>query len=99
MGYLTDLLDQKEPIQKIAIMIAKHFKSLLVAKIATQEGKNVMDYLSTKSVYAANKYKEQAKRFTKEELIRMISDLAQLDVDAKNGKIDLLIGLQKVIAQ
>ena len=61
LNSLEELLENKEPIQKIVIMIAKHFKSLLVAKIASEEGKNVLEELNTKSSYAANKYKEQAR--------------------------------------
>lgn len=94
---LNDLIENKEPIQKIVIMIAKHFKSLLVAKIATEEGKNLMNELNTKSTYAINKYKEQSRRFKKEELITIIKKLAKLDVDSKMGKIDLKIGIERII--
>ncbi len=94
---LNDLLENKEPIQKIVIMIAKHFKSLLVAKIAMMENKNVMDELATKSTYAANKYTSQARSFKLDELVRMIKELAKLDIDSKTGLIDLKIGLEKVI--
>ena len=96
---LDELTENKEPIQKIAIMIAKHFKALLVAKIAVEENKNLLDELNTKSTYAANKYKEQSKRFSKQELIKMIKKLAKLDVDSKIGKIDLKIGLEKIICE
>ena len=83
---LEELIENKEPIQKIAIMIAKHFKSLLVAKIAVEENKNLMDELNTKSTYATNKYKEQARRFSKKELIEIIKKLAKLDIDSKIRK-------------
>ena len=83
---LNELIENKEPIQKIMIMIAKHFKSLLVAKIASQENKNILNELNTKSTYAANKYKEQARRFEKQELIEMIMKLGKLDVDSKLRK-------------
>lgn len=96
---LDELIQNKEPIQKIVIMIAKHFKSLLVAKIAVEKNKNVLTELNTKSVYAANKYKEQARCFSKQELIDMIQKLAKLDVDSKIGKIDLKIGLEKIICE
>ena len=96
---LNELIANKEPIQKIMIMIAKHFKSLLVAKVATAENKNLLAELNTKSAYAANKYKEQARRFEKEELISIIMKLAKLDVDSKIGKIDLKIGLEKLICE
>ena len=80
-------------------MIAKHFKSLLVTKIATEQNLNVMNELGTKSTYATNKYKEQARRFSKQELVNMIKKLAKLDVDSKIGKIDLKIGLEKIICE
>ena len=96
---LNELIENKEPIPKIVIMIAKHFKSLLVTKIAAEQNLNVMNELGTKSTYAANKYKEQARRFSKEELVNMIKKLAKLDVDSKIGKIDLKIGLEKIICE
>ena len=85
---LNELIENKEPIQKIVIMIAKHFKSLLVAKIAMEQNKDVLAELNTKSAYAAGKYKNQAKCFSKEELTNMIKKLAKLDIDSKLGKID-----------
>lgn len=97
LSALNELLENKEPIQKIAIMIAKHFKALLVAKIAMIENRNVLDELATKSPYAANKYKNQAKSFSIEELKQKVLDFAKLDIDSKTGKIDLKIGLERII--
>ena len=92
--FLEELLEQKEPIQKILIMIAKHFKSLLITKICLNENRNVADELNTKFPFIVNKYKEQARRFTHEELEQVLVDLAELDMDSKLGKIDLKIGLE-----
>ncbi len=97
LNALNELLANKEPIQKIVIMIAKHFKSLLVAKVAMMEKRNVMEELATKSPYAASKYQNQAKLFTFDELKTKVRDLAKLDIDSKTGLIDLKIGLEKVI--
>lgn len=94
---LNDLIENKEPIQKITIMIAKHFKSLLIAKMASMENKDVMAELGTKSTYAANKYISQARSFKLEEITKIIKELAKLDIDSKVGLIDLKIGLEKVI--
>ena len=74
---LNELIENKEPIQKIVIMIAKHFKSLLVAKIAMMENRNIMDELSTKSTFACNKYKSQARLFSFDELKEKIRSLAR----------------------
>lgn len=94
---LNELIENKEPIQKIVIMIAKHFKALLVAKVATMKNTNVMDELATKSTYASNKYKMQSKCFQIRELVNIISELSKLDIDSKLGKIDLRIGLERII--
>lgn len=95
---LEDLLENKEPLQKILIMITKHFKSLLLAKIALEQGKSVAAELGI-NPYPAKKYSDQSKNFTKEELIRIFKELAALDVDSKVGKIDLKIGMQKIIME
>ena len=97
LNSLNELIENKEPIQKIAIMIAKHFKALLVAKVATIENRNVLDELATKSPFAANKYKAQARCFSLDELKTKVLEFAKLDIDSKTGKIDLKIGLEKII--
>lgn len=97
LNALNELLENKEPIQKIVIMIAKHFKSLLVAKVAMMENRNVLDELATKSPFAAHKYKNQAKSFSIEELKQKVLDFSKLDIDSKTGKIDLKIGLERII--
>lgn len=96
LKYLEELLENKEPLQKILIMITKHFKSLLLTKIALEQGKSVATELGI-NPYPAKKYSDQSKNFSKKELTRIFKDLAQLDVDSKIGKIDLKIGMQKII--
>mgnify|MGYP003290141799 CR=1 FL=1 len=96
LKYLEDLLENKEPLQKILIMITKHFKSVLLAKVIMEQGKNVAAELGI-SPYPAKKYSDQSRNFSKEELIEIFKNLAQLDIDSKIGKIDLKIGLQKII--
>ncbi len=91
---LEELLMQKEPIQKILIMIAKHFKSLLITKICMNENRDVASELNSKYPFIVNKYKEQARRFTREELENILLDISELDVNSKIGKIDLKIGLE-----
>ena len=94
LKYLEELLQQKEPLQKILIMIARHFKSLLITKICLNENRNLAEELNTKFPFIINKYKEQARKFTCEELENVLIDLAELDTDSKIGKIDLKIGLE-----
>lgn len=96
LKYLEELLGNKEPLQKILIMITKHFKSLLLTKVALEQGKNVAAELGI-NPYPAKKYSDQSKNFKKEELIQIFKELAELDADSKVGKIDLKIGTQKIM--
>lgn len=96
LDYLEEMLDNKEPLQKIMIMITKNFKSLLLTKVALSQKKDVAKELNIKP-YPAKKYSEQSRNFTMDELINILKELAKLDVDSKNGKIDLKVGLQKII--
>lgn len=96
LRYLDELIENKEPIQKIMIMVYKHFKMLLLAKEALKERKDVAIELNVKP-YPAKKYATQCRNFTSDELLKILEELARLDVDSKNGKMDLKIGLQKII--
>lgn len=93
LQYLEEL---NEPLQKTMIMITKHFKMLYLAKIAEKEGKSLVKELGT-NAYAAKKYTEQARNFTEEELWKIFDDLCALDIDSKLGKIDLKIGIEKIL--
>ena len=95
---LEDLIDNKEPIQKIMIMITKHFKMLLLAKIALKEHKELSKELGT-NPYATKKYVEQSKNYSEDELYKIFDDLCQLDIDSKLGKIDLKIGMEKIFME
>lgn len=99
LRYLDELLKQKEPLQKILIMIARHFKSLLITKICLNENRNVAEELNTKFSFIVNKYENQARKFTQKELENIIIDLAELDMNAKLGKIDLKIGLEVALVK
>lgn len=94
LKYLEELIMQKEPLQKILIMIARHFKSLLITKICVQKNISVSEELNIKFPFIVNKYKEQCRKFKEDELKNILIDLANLDSDSKVGKIDLKIGLE-----
>lgn len=94
LRYLDELLIQKEPLQKILIMIARHFKSLLITKICIRKNQSVSEELNIKFPFIVNKYKEQCRKFKEEELENILINLSNLDSDSKVGKIDLKIGLE-----
>jgi DNA polymerase-3 subunit delta len=93
---LEELVENKEALPKILILIARHFYNMLLAKIIIKQNKSVEKELELKP-YPAQKCIEQSKNFDYKYLSKIIKELARLDADSKVGKIDLMIGLQKII--
>ena len=98
LNMLEKLLEQKEPIQKILVMITRHFKNLLLVKLCINKGENVEKKLGIKS-YPAMKYTAQCKNFTVNELVNIFKKLAKLDIDSKTINTDIKIGIQKIIME
>lgn len=98
---LQSLLYQKEPMQKILIMLYNHFKKLYFMKIAERENKNAAEVLNLKpnQSFLMGKYKTQASYFKEKELRNLLEALICLDSDAKLGKIDLEIGVEAVLCR
>lgn len=98
---LSNLLYQKEPIQKILITLYNHFKKLYITKIAIKENRNIADSLKLKpnQIFLTSKYTMQSKYFKEEELKNILQELINLDFNSKNGKIDTTIGLQTILCE
>ena len=98
---LYNLLYQKEPMQKILIMLYNHFKKLYFIKLAEEESKSVAEVLNLKpnQTFLIGKYKTQANYFSKKELRNLLGAFIHLDSDAKLGKIDLEIGVEAVLCR
>ena len=98
---LKNLLDSKEPIQKILITLYNHFKKLYIAKIAEKYNRNLAEAMSLKptQMFLVNKYKAQASLFQEKELKKLISELIDLDTNYKQGFIDLNIGLETILCR
>ena len=101
MQILDNLLYQKEPLQKILIMLYNHFKKLYFCKLALNLHKDVAISLGLKpnQAFLVNKYKKQASYFTEEELEKILNEFINLDYNSKIGKIDLDIGLRSILCQ
>ena len=101
MQILDNLLYQKEPLQKILIMLYNHFKKLYFCKIAVKLHKDVTISLGLKpnQTFLVNKYKKQAGYFSEEELEKILNEFINLDYNSKIGKIDLDIGLRSILCQ
>jgi DNA polymerase-3 subunit delta len=98
LDMLEKLLEQKEPIQKILVMITRHFKNLLLVKLCLNRGNSVEQKLGIKS-YPAMKYTAQCKNFTVDELVSIFKKLAKLDINSKTINSDLKVGIQKIIME
>lgn len=98
---LQNLLDNKEPIQRILITLYNHFKKLYFTKLAVKQNKDVVSSLNLRQnqTFLVNKYKMQAGYFQEKELKDILKSLRDLDYHYKNGCIDLNIGLESVLCR
>ena len=96
---LNNLINSKEPIQKILITLYNHFKKLYLVKLSLNENRDIASVLKLKpnQMFLINKYKIQAKEFKEKELRQIIQELEDLDYKYKIGLIDLNIGLESIL--
>lgn len=98
---LNNLIYEKEPIQKILITLYNHFKKLYIVKIAEEYRKDLASTMKLKpnQMFLINKYKMQAKYFTKEEIEKIMDEFINLDANYKVGLIDINIGLESILCR
>lgn len=98
---LDELIYQKEPIQRILITLYNHFKKLYLTKIAIKLNKDIAKSISLKpnQLFLVPKYKKQATSFSEEELMNILKEITNLDYLAKNGRIDVMIGLKGILSK
>lgn len=96
---LHNLIDTKEPLQLILIMLYRHFKKLHIIHIC--KGKDVAIHLKLKpnQIFLIKKYTSQANYFKIDELENILTELIYLDEASKNGNIDLNIGIETVLCR
>lgn len=96
---LHNLIYSKEPIQRILIMLYNHFKKLYIVKIS--DGKNIAQNLKLKpnQTFLANKYQNQARIFSIEELRNLLEEFIKLDEAYKIGNIDINVGVESVLCR
>lgn len=84
-----DLLALKEPPMRILFLIVKQFQSLMQIKALYQKGFDHKTIASKAGVpeFALRKYLEQAKRFTKEQLLQAVERGTGAETDIKTGKM------------
>ncbi|MGN1301608.1 MAG: DNA polymerase III subunit delta [Clostridia bacterium] len=96
---LHELIYNKEPIQKILVTLYGHFKKIYLTKLAIEYNKNIVEALKLKpnQTFLANKYRQQAEYFSKNNLRKILQELIDLDYNYKQGNIDINVGLEAIL--
>ena len=99
INILHQLLEDKEPIQKILINLYNHFKKLYITKLADKRNKPLIECLGLKQnqTFLITKYKTQANYFKEQELKNILQRLIELDTCSKRGEIDIEVGLETIL--
>ncbi len=99
INVLHNLEYSKEPVQKILIMLYKHFKKLYIVKLS--DNRNVAENLKLKpnQMFLVTKYQTQAKYFEENELRKILEEFINLDEKSKNGNVDLDVGLESILCK
>ncbi len=101
MEVLNNLIYEREPIQKILITLYNHFKKLYIVKIAEKYKKDLATSMKLKpnQMFLINKYKNQARYFSKDEIEKIMDEFVNLDANYKVGLIDINIGLESILCR
>ncbi len=97
INILDNLLYQKEPLQKIYIMIYRHYRNLYLYKYAKENNIQDINELLGLHPFVANKLSYQIKNYSLEELNNIYKDFMQIDINNKSGNIDLYTGIINTI--
>lgn len=98
---LNDMIILKEPLQKINVLVARHFKLLYYVKQMKTKGlaaEKIAGYLNVQP-FIAGKYVRQSGNYTSEKLKQAIRSSLEMDIRIKTGKADPRIALETLIAE
>ena len=94
---LNTLLQQKEPIVKIYIMLYKQYKQLYMIKLLKDKGEKNIPAALGLHPFVVKKLLASCDKYTQSELKNIIYAFDEYDQKTKNGDIDFEIGLKKII--
>ncbi len=94
---LDELLNQKEPIVKIYIMLYKQIKQIYMIKIL--KDKKVADIPTVLGIhpFVVKNLSKSSDNYKREELLKIIYMFDEYDEKTKLGEMDFEIGLKKII--
>lgn len=94
---LNDLLEQKEPVVKIYIMLYKQIKQMYMIKYLKQKNEiNIAKALGIHPFVFKN-LSYSCDKYTLKELEKILHDFDEYDEKTKLGEMDFEIGLKKII--
>lgn len=98
---LNDMIYLKEPIQKISVLVARHFKIMFFVKQMSLKGYKQEKIASELSLnpYIAGKYIKQAGRYGTEILRAALNECLEIDRRTKTGRTDPRTALEAFIAK
>ena len=96
---LHNLILNKEPVQRLLILIYNHFKKLYFTKLSEKSNKNLAESLGLKpnQMFLTSKYKKQSQYFEENTLRKILQELTNLDANSKVGKVELQTGLEAIL--
>lgn len=96
---INDMIDLKEPVIKILVLLARHIRILFQVKAGLKEGlpQNIIgQQIEIKYI---NKYAAQSNNFTLEKLENALKDCSEADITIKTSGIDDRVVLETLIAK
>lgn len=98
---LDDMLVLKEPLQKISVMVARHFKIMFFIKNMKSRGystERIANQLSLQP-FIVNKYIRQCENYDVNKLEEAMRDCLDADRRVKTGLMDSRIALESIISK
>lgn len=98
---LDGLIYNKEPLQRLLVMLYNHFKKLYLCSIAIKNNKDIASSIGLKpnQTFLINKYKRQLSSFKENDLRKLLEEFVNLDYNFKVGNIDLEVGLKSILCK
>lgn len=101
LDYYYELLSLKEPPMRILYLLTRQFRLLLEVKELMKRGMIKKQIAAETGIhpFATQKYMDQCKRFSKQELLWLMDFGAELETDVKTGKISDIMCVEVFIIQ
>ncbi|MGE5328614.1 MAG: DNA polymerase III subunit delta [Deltaproteobacteria bacterium] len=98
---LNDMLYLKEPIQKVSVLVARHFKIMFFVKHMSMKGYK-QDKIAQEmnlNPYIVSKYIKQGAKYKPEVLRNAFREYLEIDRRTKTGRVDPRIALETFISK